>query len=262
MMAARMTLLALALSLIGLAAQNNPAADLPAGTTDCSKLPSRALVSDCTEKYYQTRIVHLDHISQPNDANEILVAVRNMFDPALKVYYVADQNAIVIGAYPEELNKIEAFIHALDKPRRSYRLTFTIAESDGGKRLGVEHFSIIAVDGQHTTLKQGDKVPVATGSFSTENAASQTQFTYLDVGMNFDVTVTNVAGGVYLTSKVEQSAVGPSNTIAGVQEPVVRQTVLQGASFVALSKPLMLGSIDVPASTRHFDIDVAVEPLH
>jgi type II secretory pathway component GspD/PulD (secretin) len=257
----RLTLLALVLSPLAVAAQNSPSAEPPPGTTDCGKLSNRVLVADCTLKYYQTRIVYLTNVSTPNDANEILVAVRNMFDPSLKVYLLPSQNAVVLGTYPEMLNKIETFIHTLDKPHKTYRVTYTIAESDAGKRVGIEHFSLIAQDGQDTSLKQGDKIPVATGSFSTENSASQTQFTYLDVGMNFDVTVNTYGSGVMIKSKVEQSSVGASNTIAGVTEPVVRQSVLRGDSAVSLNKPLMLGSIDVPSSTRHLDIDVTVEEV-
>jgi type II secretory pathway component GspD/PulD (secretin) len=236
--------------------------ELPPGTTDCSKLiPNRHQFSDCAAKYAQTRIVYLTNVTAENDVNEILVAVRNMFDPSIKIFLLPVQRAITLSTYPEELNRIEAFIHTLDRAHKLYRLTYTVAESDGGKRLGIEHFSIVALDGQRTTLKQGDKVPVATGSFSTESATAQTQFTYLDVGMNFDATVNSSAGGVVLKSKVEQSSVGPTNTIAGVAEPVVRQSVLEGVSAVPLGKPLMLGSIDVPNSTRHIDIDVVVEQI-
>jgi type II secretory pathway component GspD/PulD (secretin) len=237
-------------------------AEPPAGTTDCGKLPTRTQQIDCTQKYAQTRIVSITNATQQNEANEILVAVRNVFPPSIKVFLLsAAQNAIVISTYPEELDKIEAFIHTLDRPHKVYRLTYTIAESDGGKRLGIEHFSLIAADGQRTTLKQGDKIPVATGSYTTDTNTAQTQFTYLDVGMNFDATVTSISTGVSLKTKVEQSSVGPSNTIAGVAEPVVRQTVLEGVSAATLGKPLMLGSIDIPNSTRHLDIDVLVEQI-
>jgi len=73
------------------------------------------------------------------------------------------------------------------------------------------------------------------------------------------VTLTPVAGGGVLKSKVEQSGVGEQSTIAGVQEPVVRQTVLEGTSILTMGKPLMLGSVDVPGSTRHLDIEVMME---
>jgi type II secretory pathway component GspD/PulD (secretin) len=257
----RLTLLVLVLSPLGLAAQNNTSAEPPAGTTDCGKLPTRTQIADCTQKYSQTRIIHLSNVSTQNDANEILVAVRNIADPSVKVILLGNQNDIVVRTYPEAIAQIESLVHALDKPHKTYRVTYTIAESDAGKRVGIEHFSLIAQDGQDTSLKQGDKIPVATGSFSTENSASQTQFTYLDVGMNFDVTVNTYGSGVMIKSKVEQSSVGASNTIAGVTEPVVRQSVLRGDSAVSLNKPLMLGSIDVPSSTRHLDIDVTVEEI-
>mgnify|MGYP000476360394 CR=1 FL=1 len=47
--------------------------------------------------------------------------------------------------------------------------TYTITELDGGKRVGVQHFALALVPGGRTTLKNGSKVPVATGSFSTNN---------------------------------------------------------------------------------------------
>jgi type II secretory pathway component GspD/PulD (secretin) len=235
-------------------------ADAPA-STDCSKLATRTEQSECRTKYSETRIIYLTNTANQADANEILVAVRNMFDPSIKVYEIVSQNAIVVSTYPEELAKIEDLIHKLDRAHKAYRLTFTVAESDAGKQVGIEHFSMVAVDGQRASLKEGDRIPVATGSYSTENSTAPTQFTYLDVGMNFAVTVNSSAGGVVISSKVERSSVGPSNTIAGVQEPVVRQTVLEGVSAVTLGKPLMLGSIDIPNSTRHLDIDVSVDPL-
>jgi len=236
--------------------------ELPAGSTDCSKLlPARAAYSDCITKYAQSRIIPLTQVTSQNEANEILVAVRNMFDPSIKIFLVPSQNIISVSTYPEELNRIEAYIHALDRPHKLYRLTFTLAETDGGKQLGVEHYSLVAAEGQRATLKQGDKVPIATGSSAADGSAANTQFTYLDVGMNFDATPTSTANGVSLKTKVEQSSVGPSTTIAGIAEPVVRQTVLEGVSAATLGKPLMLGSVDVPNSTRHIDIDVLVEQI-
>jgi len=257
----RLTLLALALSPLALSAQTDTSTEPPAGTTDCSKISKTTYQALCAFKYAQTKIIHLNNTGNQNDANEILVAVRNNFRPDLKIYLMASQEDIVLNTYPEELARAEALIHSLDKPHPTYKLTYTVAEFDAGKNLGIQHFSIVAGDGQRTTLKQGDKVPVATGSFSTEHSAAQTQFTYLDVGMNFDATVNGTTGGVVLKSRVEQSSVGPTTMIADVAEPVVRQTVLDSIFATPLNKPLKLGSIDVPNSTRHIDIDVVVEQL-
>jgi type II secretory pathway component GspD/PulD (secretin) len=232
-----------------------------ADSPDCNKLPTHTEEADCTHAHSVTKTIYLENVTTPNEANEILVAVRNMFDPSLKVYLITTQNAVSLTSYPAEIARVEAFIHLLDKPRKTYRITYTVAVMDDGKNIGTQHFSFVAIDGQRATMKEGDKVPVATGSFSTENSASQTQFTYLDVGMNFDATINSLASGVSLQSKVEQSSIGPTNTIAGVAEPVVRQSVIQVSSVVPLGKPLMLGSIDIANSTRRLDIDVMVEPL-
>jgi type II secretory pathway component GspD/PulD (secretin) len=251
---ARLSLVALVLSPLGLVAQDNPAAEPPAGTTDCSKLPTRTLAADCTTKYAQTRIVYLTNTAQQSDANEILVAVRNMFDPSIKVYLIASQNAIVLSTYPEELNKIEAFIHTLDRPRKTYRLTFTLADFDNGKRVGTQHYSMLVVSGQRTTMKQGDKIPVVTSSQD-----KNPEFQYLDIGMAFDATLDEIASGARLRSKIEQSSAPETKTIAEVTEPIVRQTVLDGTSFLTLGKPLTLGTLDLTGTTRHVEISVVME---
>lgn len=209
----------------------------------------------------EMRTFPLSNVSQQNDANEIMVAIRNMVCPGDKVYLVVSDNAIVVEAPANQLALAQKLITDLDKPTKSYRLTYTITDRDASKTVGTQHFSMIVANGQHTSMKQGNKIPVATGSYSTDNATTQTQFTYLDIGMNFDSTINEIANGVRLQSKVEQSSLGESSTIAGVTEPVVRQTVLQGTSFLTLGKPVMLGSVDVPNTTHHFDIAVVLDEI-
>jgi type II secretory pathway component GspD/PulD (secretin) len=235
-----------------------------ANPSDCHLLPHAADREQCITTRAQTKTIFLKNVSSQNEANEIMVAIRNASDPGLKIYLAPSQNALVVSTYPEELSRIEALIHTLDIPHKTYRLTYTLTELDAGKPIGTQHFSMVVVNGQHTTIKQGDKIPVATGSFSNGEAAAsgvQTQFTYLDVGMNFDSTVVDYDNGIFLKSKVEQSSLGQPSTIAGVQEPVVRQTVLEGTSLLTLNKPVMLGTIDVPNSTHHFDIAVVLDPI-
>jgi hypothetical protein len=47
----------------------------------------------------------------------------------------------------------------------------------------------------------------------------------------------------------------------GAQDPIVRQTVMEGTAFLAVGKPLILGSIDIPGSTRRLDIEVVMEQV-
>ena len=83
--------------------------------------------------------------------------------------------------------------------------------------------------------------------------------TYIDVGMNFDATLDEFANGVRLRSKVEQSSIAEEKSGVGAQDPIVRQTVMESTSFLTQGKPLMLGSVDIPGSTRHLDVEVVME---
>jgi type II secretory pathway component GspD/PulD (secretin) len=205
---------------------------------------------------------YLTNATQANDANEITVAVRNLLPPDVKSYLVPNQNAITMRGTPDELALAQKIISDLDRPKKTYRLTFTTVESDGGKRLGVQHFAMIVTAGQRTVLKQGSKVPIATGSFSaTGNTGAQTQITYIDVGMNFDVTLDELANGAMLRSKVEQLSTAEQTSGVGLQDPIIRQSHLEGTSFLTLGKPLVLGSIDIPGSTRHLDVEVVMEQI-
>jgi general secretion pathway protein D len=85
--------------------------------------------------------------------------------------------------------------------------------------------------GQKATLKIGEEVPYATGSFgvptavtsTTSSAASllaNTQFNYKDVGVTLQIQPYVAANGdIVIHSKVEVSSVGTPENIGGVEEP-------------------------------------------
>ena len=64
-----------------------------------------------------------------------------------------------------------------------------------------------------------------------------------------------------LKSKVEESGLVEDRSIAGVQDPMVRQTILEGSTLLQPGKPVALGSLDIPGSTRHLDVEVLLEPM-
>jgi type II secretory pathway component GspD/PulD (secretin) len=205
---------------------------------------------------------YLTNATQPNDGNEIIVAVRNLLPPDVKTYLVPNQNAIMMRGTPDELTLAQKIISDLDRPKKTYRLTYTTVETEGSKRIGVQHFAMVVAAGQRTVLKQGNKVPIATGSYSaTGSTGAQTQFTYLDVGMNFDATLDELANGARLRTKVEQLSIAEQTSGVGLQDPIIRQSSLEGTSFLTLGKPLVLGSIDIPGSTRHLEVEVVMEQV-
>jgi hypothetical protein len=64
-----------------------------------------------------------------------------------------------------------------------------------------------------------------------------------------------------LRTKVEQSSIAEQPSGIGSQDPVIRQTLIEGSSILTLGKPLSLGSIDIPGSTRHLDVEVMAETI-
>jgi type II secretory pathway component GspD/PulD (secretin) len=211
---------------------------------------------------------YLHNVNQASDANEIYTALRNMLPADVKSFLVFNQNAILVcDVNPGHIALAQKIIKDLDRPKKNYRLTYTVTEMDGTQRIGTQHFSMIMAAGQQTILKQGSKVPIVTGSYSSgggaasANGAVQTQVTYLDLGMNFDATLSALGDGVSLKTKVEQSSVAQEKSGVGEQDPIVRQTSLASSSVLVPGKPLMLGSVDIAGSTRHLDIEVVMEQL-
>jgi type II secretory pathway component GspD/PulD (secretin) len=241
-------------------------------------VPSAALLaqSDDTKprepgplEKYQT--IYLSNAVQQGDMNDILTDLRNMI-PRARIYGDSSQKAISIHGTADEIElaqKIVAEIELaqkivadLDRSKKTYRLAFTITETDGGKRTSAQSFALVATSGEKTTFKQGSKVPIVTGMYDTGSSNSNSQVQYQDVGLSLEAAVDTFPDGLRLSSKVEQSAVSEEKSGVGPQDPVVRQNVLNGTSTLALGKPLVLGSIDVPGSTRRQEIEVLAEPVN
>jgi general secretion pathway protein D len=105
--------------------------------------------------------------------------------------------------------------------------------SDSSTRL-IQNPQIRSVDGQKASLKIGDRVPVATGSFQPGiggvgiNPLVNTQFQYLDVGVNIDVTPRIHANGdVTLKVAMDISSVTSTSNIGGIDQPVIGQRKIE-----------------------------------
>ena len=209
-----------------------------------------------------THTFYLTNATEMNEGNEILTALRNLLNPEIRIMFVPSQNAILIRTNSsEQLEYAQKIITDLDRPRKIYRVTYTITERDGSKTIGVQHYSVIAVPGQRTLLKEGSRVPIATSKYSTATSTVPADVTYLDVGLNFEATLEESAAGMRLRTKVEQSSIAEQPSGIGSQDPVIRQTLTEGSSILTLGKPLVLGSIDIPGSTRHLDVEVMAETI-
>ncbi|HZP17566.1 MAG TPA: cohesin domain-containing protein [Terriglobales bacterium] len=111
--------------------------------------------------------------------------------------------------------------------------TVTALFSDSSTKL-IQNPQIRSVDGQKASLKIGDKVPVATGSFQPGiggvgiNPLVNTQFQYLDVGVNIDVTPRiHSNGDVTLKVAMDISSVTGSSNIGGIEQPIIGQRKIE-----------------------------------
>jgi general secretion pathway protein D len=99
---------------------------------------------------------------------------------------------------------------------------------------------IRVTDGQKASLKIGQRVPVATGSFQAGvgvgvgggagvvNPLVNTQFQYLDVGVNIDVTPrVHPDNEVSMKLTVDISSIANFTNIGGIQQPVIAQNKIE-----------------------------------
>lgn len=203
--------------------------------------------------------LYLSSPTQRNDAMEILTDLRNML-PRAKVYYVPSQSAISMIGTSDDFELAQKILSDIDRERKIYRLTYTITETDNGQSVGTQHVALNVVSGGTTELKQGSRVPIVTGSFDTGTSNANTQVQYQDVGLSIQATLDGSGNDLRLRTKVEQSSLADARP--GVaQDPVIRQTTLDEVSTLEPGKTVVLGSLDIPGSTRHMEIAVSSEPV-
>ena len=262
---------------------------------------------------------YLTNVSQQNDGNEILTAIRNLLPPDDKIFLVASQNAIIMRAPREHLVLAEKLLNDLDRTKAEVVVDVAILEvnKDKMRNLGIslpqsfgitpqannsttatatattgstsnsaftlntlanmnatnfavtigggtlnallsdtdtkvlQNPSIRATDGQTATMKIGSKIPVATGSYSagaatgiTAGIGVQTQFTYIDIGVNIDMTPTiHLDREVTLKLSVEVSTESGSVTIEGVTEPIIGQRSDKTTIQLKDGEPCLLAGI-------------------
>jgi len=121
----------------------------------------------------------------------------------------------------------------------------------------IQNPQIRALDGQKATLKIGDRVPVATGSFQPGiggvgiNPLVNTQFQYLDVGVNIDITPRVHAGReVTLKISLDISSVTGQSNIGGISQPIIGQRKIEHEIRLKEGEVNLLGGMLEDDQTR------------
>src|SRR5881227_1365943 len=121
----------------------------------------------------------------------------------------------------------------------------------------IQNPQIRAVDGQKASLKIGDRVPVATGSFQPGiggvgiNPLVNTQFQYLDVGVNIDITPrVHAAREVTLKISMDISNVTGQSNIGGISQPIIGQRKIEHEIRLKEGEVNLLGGMLEDSTTK------------
>src|SRR5258708_20964174 len=136
-------------------------------------------------------------------------------------------------------------------PVHFYHLDFVIQEmgTDGKPTNSRSYTATVSTDASDhgTSIRTNSRIPVPTGSFSTgENAQSpvNTQFQYVDVGVNIDVHHAREMGRqLSLDLVAEVSSVAPT-TDARIHQPVIRQNKWQASVLILIGKAVVVFTSD------------------
>jgi general secretion pathway protein D len=127
----------------------------------------------------------------------------------------------------------------------------------------IQNPEVRSVDGQPAKLRIGDRVPVATGSFQAGvgvgstagsgfvNPLVNTQFQYIDVGVNVDITPrVHPNHEVSLKVSVEVSSVTGQSNIGGIQQPIISQRKLDHEIRLKEGEANILGGLVAKTDTK------------
>ena len=137
--------------------------------------------------------------------------------------------------------------------------------TDNATRI-IQDPEVRVTDGQKATLKIGDRVPVATGSFQAGvgvgvgsgagvvNPLVNTQFQYIDVGVNIDVTPrVHPDGDVSMKLSVEVSQISGTSSIGGINQPIISQRKVEHDVRLKEGEVSMLGGLIERDQTKNIN---------
>jgi general secretion pathway protein D len=129
----------------------------------------------------------------------------------------------------------------------------------------IQNPELRSIDGQAAKLNIGDRVPVATGSFQAGvgvgssaggfvNPLVNTQFQYIDVGTNVEITPrVHPNHEVSLKVSVEVSSVTNQQNIGGIQQPIISQRKVIHDIRLKEGESSILGGLITKSNTKQIN---------
>lgn len=204
------------------------------------------------------RTIYLHNAAGRNDLNDVQTALRSMLRRSF-VYGDQSQNAIEFRGTPEDFETAQKIVADLDKPRKTYRLSYTVTSSEDGKRSGSQSFVLLARLGDSSNLNISSRLPYVIPKQSASTSVPA-EMQYFDVGLRIRATLQGSPGSLVLQSTIDQSSVTQPQPGSGIERPADHKTYLDETTVLTEGKPIQLGSLDVPGSHVHEQVEVSVAP--
>lgn len=139
----------------------------------------------------------------------------------------------------------------ITKAVHAYRVDFSISELQDGKRINSRHYSMDLNSGPWSQIKIGTRVPVS---------QAQGMFQYIDLGTSIDCEVDEQGEDLALDVRSDFSNISNPEEQHSAQ-PIIRQIKINGRTLTAPGKPVVIGAVDDPSSTRQFQLEATVTRL-
>lgn len=151
-------------------------------------------------------------------------------------------------------------------PPSWYRVEFALNEFVNGKKINTRTYSVDAEEGSHPgILHIGNRVPIVTGSFTnTENKVLNTNFQYIDVGVNIRCEISDRSGAKALTADIDISSLTDAKQFKdAVNQPIIRQVRSNTTTIITFGKSMVIANMDDPSiENRRFQIEATVTILN
>lgn len=109
------------------------------------------------------------------------------------------------------------------------------------------------------SMRTGSRVPIATGTIAD---AKTTQFQYIDVGVSIDAReAREESDKLSLSLNADISSLAGTQTISGMNEPVVRQNKWQASVLIPIGKPTTVFTSDVLDNKGGMQLIVTATPV-
>jgi general secretion pathway protein D len=211
---------------------------------------TRTKRTDLDEQAVQT--FYLTNSTAQNDANEVVVAIRNLLDPSVKIYLVPSQNAIVMRATPDQLLLAEKLINDLDRARPEVVVDVAVLEVNRDK---IRTLGITLPQSFTLTPQANPNAPAPTSTTTT----SGTSTTSSNFTLNSLAHISAQNFGVGITGGTLNALLSDTNTHI-LQNPRVRATDGQKATLTIGQKiPIATGSYNAGVSTGVASIGVQTQ---